>query len=149
MSTTRPRARTPGIFISCCSAGTMTTTIGDEERQVSDDKASCASSQHILITSRDGNDDNVKCTFLASNIDATTSQATSNLDAHELYRKTYMTWCRSAPGFSSAISHCAQAHMAFSHRAQAHELQPLCASARASASNMTPQSTGNVRHRCY
>jgi hypothetical protein len=60
----------------------------DNERQVSDDKALCASSQHILIASRDGDDDNVKCTFLASNIDATTSQATSNLDAHELYRKT-------------------------------------------------------------
>ncbi len=43
--------------------------------------------KHILIALHDGND-NVKHTFYVSNIDTTTSQATSNLDAHELYRQT-------------------------------------------------------------
>ena len=71
MSTTRPRARAPGIFLSHRTAAATTTIIGNNERRVSDGKASCASTQHIL---------NVKRTFYASNIDATTSQATSNLD---------------------------------------------------------------------
>jgi hypothetical protein len=57
----------------------ITTTIGNNKRQASDGEASCASTQHILITSRDGDDgsgnkDNkVKRTCYASNIDATTS----------------------------------------------------------------------------
>jgi hypothetical protein len=53
------------------AAAATTTIIGNNERRVSDGKASCASTQHIL---------DVKLTFYASNIDATTSQATSNLD---------------------------------------------------------------------
>jgi hypothetical protein len=51
---------------------------------VSDGEASCTSTQHIHIVSRDDDkDDEVKRTCYVSNIDATTSQATSNLDAHE------------------------------------------------------------------
>jgi hypothetical protein len=79
-STTRPRAQAHGIFISRRANATTTTTIGDDEQQVSDDEASCASAQHNAIVR--------KCTCYASNIDATTSQATSNLDGHELNHQT-------------------------------------------------------------
>ena len=125
MSTTRPRAQAPGIFISYCATAMRTTTIGNNKRQVSDGEASCASTQHIHIVSRDGDkDDEVKRTCYASNIDATTSQATSNLDAHE--------------PMSHIVIHRrprARAHQAFICNkplsASAHGFQPSCASARA------------------
>ena len=79
----------PGIFISRrAAATTTTTTLGNNERQVSDGEASCAR-EHTLIASCDGDKDNeVKRTCYASNIDAPTSQATSNIDGHELNRQT-------------------------------------------------------------
>jgi hypothetical protein len=59
-----------------------------------------AQTHNIHILSRDGDEDNeVKRTCYASNIDATTSQATSNLDAHEPHCHTQTTSCASAPGF--------------------------------------------------
>jgi len=89
MSTTRPRARAPCIFIFYRATVTTTTTIGNNEQQVSDGEASCASTQHIHIVLRNGNEDNkVKRSCYASNTDTTTSQATSNLDAHEPHRHT-------------------------------------------------------------
>ncbi len=79
MSTTWPRARAPGIFILRRAAATITTTIGNKEQWASDGEALCASTQHILIALRNGDNDNgnkdnkVKHTCYASNIDATTS----------------------------------------------------------------------------
>jgi hypothetical protein len=79
----------PGIFISYRATATTTTTIGNNERRVSDGEALCTSTQHIHIVSRNGDEeDEVKRTCYTSNIDATTSQATSNLDAHEPHRHT-------------------------------------------------------------
>ena len=125
MSTTRPRARAPGIFISRRAAATTTTTTAMMMTNVND-KASCTSTQHIHIVSRDGDkDDEVKCTCYASNIDTTTSKATSNLDAHK-------------PTSHIVIPrrHRAQAHQAsfICNKplcASAHGFQPSCASARA------------------
>jgi len=79
----------PGIFISRrAAATTTTTTIGNNKRRVLDVEASCAR-KHILITSCDGDEDNkVKRTCYVSSIDAPTSQATSNIEAHELNRQT-------------------------------------------------------------
>jgi hypothetical protein len=111
----------PGIFISRrAEATTTTTTIGNNERLVLDGKASCTSTQHIHIVSRDGDkDDKVKRTCYASNIDAT-----SNLDAHE--------------PMSHIVIHRrprARAHQAFICNkplcASAHGFQSSCASARA------------------
>ena len=48
------RARAPGIFISRCAAATMTTTtIGNNERLVSDGKTSCASALHVALRESD------------------------------------------------------------------------------------------------
>jgi hypothetical protein len=56
MSMTRPRARAPGIFILRCAAvTTTTTTIGNNERLVSDGEASCASALHVA--SRESDDE--------------------------------------------------------------------------------------------
>ena len=54
---------------------------------------------------------------------------------------------------SSAIGHCAQAHMAFICSkplcASAHGFQPLCASARATASNIDATiNLSSIKHRC-
>ena len=85
-------ATTTGIFISYHATATTMTTICNNERWVSDGEALCASTQHIHIVSRDGDeddeDDEVKRTCNASNINTTTSQATSNLYAHKPHRHT-------------------------------------------------------------
>ena len=67
----------------------MTTkTIDNNKQRVLDGKALCAR-KHILIALRNGDEDNkVKCTCYLSNIDAPTSQATSNIDTHELNCQT-------------------------------------------------------------
>ncbi len=134
-----------------------------------DDKASGASAWHFYIVSRSGDDDNNnywqqqmtsvgrqglmhektyshrvarwrwrwrsqahmlrvkhRCTNLPGNVKHRCTRAKpSNIDnlVHDCTK------------LSSAISHCAQAHIAFICS------KPLCASARATASNIEPQST--------
>ena len=51
------------VFLSRRVTATMTAKIGNNERQVSDNEASCLSTQHIYITSRDFDDNNGKQTF--------------------------------------------------------------------------------------
>jgi hypothetical protein len=80
------RASARGIFIASCDGDDNNT--GNDERRVSDGEASCAR-KHTLIAYCDGDEDNeVKRTCYASNIDAPTSQATSNIDRHELNCQT-------------------------------------------------------------
>jgi hypothetical protein len=111
----------------------ITTTIGNNERQALDGEASCASTQHILIALRDGDDDNgnednkVKRTCYASNVDATTSPGNVKLRRARATPSNIDDLVRKCTRLSSAISHCVHAHMAFSHRAQAHKLHSaLC-----------------------
>ena len=42
-----------GIFISRCAAATMTTTIGNNERRVSDGEALCVSALHVALRESD------------------------------------------------------------------------------------------------
>jgi len=63
MSTTRPHGQEHGIFLSRRVTASMTAKIGNDERQVSDDEASCLSAQHIYIASRDFDNNNGKQTF--------------------------------------------------------------------------------------
>jgi hypothetical protein len=77
---TRPHAQAHGIFILRHANAMTTTTIGDNKQQVSDNEALCASAQH-----------NSRCAqahMLRVKIDATTSQATSNLDRRKLHCQT-------------------------------------------------------------
>ncbi len=77
-SSTKPRIHVTshGIFISRRAKAMTTTTIGQCWTT-----RPCTQAHGILAIV-------LKRTCYASNIDATTSQATSNLDAHELHRQT-------------------------------------------------------------
>ena len=103
MSTTRPRARAPGIFISYCAMATTTATTAMMTTNV-DDKALCVSTQHIYIVSRDGDEDGARAPgiFISRRAAATTKQllATTNEEcrtarprvrAHYMWRRVRAT----------------------------------------------------------
>jgi hypothetical protein len=123
-----------GIFISRRAKATTTTTIGDNKQQVLDNKALCASAQHIHIASRDGGNDN------------------GNEDDERRRQRIHRRGLNASARY---ISHCAQAHMlCIKHRcphAQAHQVFSHCAEAHKLQCHQTwtQQSTGDVKHRRF
>ena len=81
---TRSSGQAPDIFISRRAAATTTTTNRQQRTTSVGRRGLVREKTYYHRVARWRQNDEVKHTCYASNIDATTSQATSNLDAHEL-----------------------------------------------------------------
>jgi hypothetical protein len=81
---TRSSGQAPDIFISRRAAATTTTTNRQQRTTSVGRRGLVREKTYSHRVARWRQNDKVKRTCYASNIDATTSQATSNLDAHEL-----------------------------------------------------------------